>query len=143
MHSTGIGLEKSYPLLFLGFGAQGGVESEINRKVAVKVRAVGAHCSWSRRTQWKEGKLFSTLPFNSPKVKKVFGFITGILISFLSESRLFFQEWPGTQVGGSPWPALGHIWATKWNIVLMLQARDACLLEPCWRGKMADGFPRI
>lgn len=38
MHSTGIGLEKSYPLLFLGFGAQGGVESEfkLTRKLVLK-----------------------------------------------------------------------------------------------------------
>lgn len=41
----------------------------------VNGRVFEARSGWSRRTLWKEGKLLSgTLPFNSPRVRKVLCF---------------------------------------------------------------------
>ena len=72
--------------------------------------------------------------------RKVLNFITGILISFLSLSKLSFQEWPRAQVLWFPLACPASRLGLKRKLDLMLQARDAAWWSPVGGGRWLTGF---
>lgn len=106
----------------------------------MKVRGVGTRCSLSRRALGKEGKLlFGTLPFNSPRVRKVLVFCHRHPVP-----RLSLQEWPGTQVPWCPLACPGSHLANEKEVSAYASGPGmSAFLSSVGGGKMADGFPLL